>query len=48
MHGPLFSQIPDPRPIGKRQMRERRTAAMLIAFGLALAAVEIYVIIGAL
>ena len=50
MHGPLFSQMPGPRPrvIGKRQMRERRTAAMLITFGLVLAAVELYVIIGAL
>ncbi len=34
------------RPMVKRQMREKRTAHLLIIFGLVLAAVEIYVIWG--
>jgi len=32
----------------KRQMRERRTAQALILFGIVLAAVELYVILGSL
>jgi len=34
------------RPAPKRQMRERRTAQTLILFGIMLAAVELYVILG--
>ena len=41
--------IPRPRhPAPKRQMRERRTAQALILFGVVLAAVELYVILGGL
>lgn len=36
------------RPVVKRQMREKRTAHVLIIFGLVLAAVEIYVIWGSI
>ncbi|MBB3399502.1 MULTISPECIES: hypothetical protein [unclassified Rhizobium] len=36
------------RPAPKRQMRERRTAQALILFGVMLAAVELYVILGGL
>ena len=34
------------RPAPKRQMRERRTAQVLILFGIVLAAVEFYVVLG--
>ncbi|MBD9447863.1 hypothetical protein IB248_20155 [Rhizobium sp. RHZ01] len=41
--------IPRPRrPAPKRQVRERRTAQALILFGVVLAAVELYVILGGL
>jgi hypothetical protein len=33
---------------GKRQMREKRTAQALMAFGILLACVELYVILGSL
>ncbi|SEI03796.1 hypothetical protein SAMN05216228_1019112 [Rhizobium tibeticum] len=36
------------RPAPKRQMRERRTAQALILFGIVLAVVELYVILGGL
>ncbi|WP_019279764.1 hypothetical protein [Rhizobium grahamii] len=38
--------ITRPRRAAKRQMRERRTARALVLFGLVLAAVELYVILG--
>ncbi len=43
-------QFPRPHRIkrGSRQMREKRTARALIAFGVVLACVELYVIFGAL
>ncbi|MBO9123519.1 MULTISPECIES: hypothetical protein [unclassified Rhizobium] len=47
----LFPQPPTGRPrppVPKRQMREKRTAHLLIIFGLVLAAVEIYVIWGSI
>lgn len=34
------------KPMRKRQMRERRTARALIIFGIVLATVELYVILG--
>jgi len=36
------------RPAPKRQMRKRRTAQALVLFGIVLAAVEFYVILGGL
>ena len=45
----LFPHPPTGRPrppVPKRQMREKRTAHLLIIFGIVLAAVEIYVIWG--
>lgn len=47
----LFPHPPTGRPrqsVVKRQMREKRTAHVLIIFGLVLAAVEIYVIWGSI
>ncbi len=47
----LFPHPPTGRPrppVAKRQMREKRTAHVLIVFGLVLAAVEIYVIWGSI
>lgn len=47
----LFPQPSTSRPrppVPKRQMREKRTAHLLIVFGLVLAAVEIYVIWGSI
>jgi hypothetical protein len=34
------------KPMPRRQMRERRTAQALIIFGIVLATVELYVILG--
>ncbi|MBO9193859.1 hypothetical protein J5277_07045 [Rhizobium sp. 16-449-1b] len=51
MRDSLFSHRPigrPRRPVVKRQMREKRTAHVLIIFGLVLAAVEIYVIWGSI
>ncbi|MBB3539441.1 MULTISPECIES: hypothetical protein [unclassified Rhizobium] len=45
----MLSNAPIARPrrtTPKRQMRERRTAQALVLFGLVLAAVELYVILG--
>ncbi len=47
----MQSNAPIPRPRRqaiRRQMRERRTAQALILFGILLAAVELYVILGGL
>ncbi|MGO7382717.1 hypothetical protein ACCT20_05540 [Rhizobium ruizarguesonis] len=43
-------QFPRPHRItrGNRQMREKRTAQALIVFGVVLACVELYVVLGAL
>lgn len=47
----MLRNAPIPRPRRralKRQMRERRTAQALILFGIMLAVVELYVILGGL
>jgi hypothetical protein len=43
-NGPISRRHPAP----KRQMRKRRTAQALVLFGIVLAAVEFYVILGGL
>jgi hypothetical protein len=43
---PNFLAARSRKPMQKRQMRERRTAQALIIFGIVLATVELYVILG--
>lgn len=50
MRDVMSSQLLPPRPYrithAKRQMREKRTAQALMIFGIVLACVELYVILG--
>ncbi len=43
---PIFLVARPRRPMQRRQMREKRTAQALIVFGIVLATVELYVILG--
>lgn len=45
---PNFLPLRPHKAMRNRQMRERRTALALMAFGIVLACVELYVILGAL